>query len=231
MTSTQQTKWLVWVTALILIMACVPSLSTESIPTVNPGAIDTVIVQTANAAASRTAAAQPSPTWTPTIVPTRSTATPTPTVTSTVIFLFSSPSPFVAGTFPPSGSRSDPYACQVTRVSPPNGSVFAPREDFNAFWAVRNIGKRKWDRTSVDYAFAGGDKMHKISSYDLSDNVTSGKTLDLGVDMQAPKDPGTYTTTWTMRAGDKTFCPLELTIVVQEQAAETQTPTTQTAAP
>jgi hypothetical protein len=227
MTSTQKTKWWAWVTVLVLIMACVPSLATESVPTAGPGAIDTIIVQTA----SRTAAALPSPTWTPSIVPTRNTATPTPTATSTVIFVFSSPTSFANSTFPPSGSRSDNYACQIIRLSPPNGSIYSPREDFQAVWVVKNIGKRKWDRTSVDYAFAGGDKMHKISSYDLSDNVASGNRLDLGVDMQAPKDPGTYTTTWTMRVGTKTFCPLELTIVVQEQAAETQTPTTQTAAP
>lgn len=230
MIATPKTKWLVWVTALMLVVACIPSLNPSVPPTVDPGAINTIIVQTANAAASQTAAALPSPTWTLTIAPTRSTATPTPTATSTVIFIFSSPTSFANSTFPPSGSRSDNYACQITRVSPPNGSVFAPREDFNAFWAVKNIGRRKWDRTNVDYAFAGGDKMHKISSYDLSDNVASGKSLDLGVDMQAPKDPGTYTTTWTMRAGNKTFCPLELTIVVQEKAAEAATET-QTAAP
>ncbi|HSB01521.1 MAG TPA: NBR1-Ig-like domain-containing protein [Anaerolineales bacterium] len=228
MAATQKTKWLTWLTALALIMACVPSLTTGSAPTVDPGAINTLIVQTANAAATQTAVALPSATATQTIVPTRNTATATPTATATVIFIFFSPTPLITSTFEASGSRSDTYACQVTRVSPPNGTVFPPRQDFNAFWVVKNIGKRKWDRTSVDYAFASGDKIHKISSYDLTDNVASGNMLDLGVDMQAPKDPGTYTTTWTMRVGQKTFCPLNLTIEVQEAPQATETKTTAT---
>ena len=215
MATTQQTKWFIWVTALALIMACVPSLTTESIPTVDPGAINTLIVGTANAAATQTAAVLPSPTQTPTPVPTRNTETPTPTATSTVIFLFFSPTPIVLPTFTASGSKSDNYACQVMRVSPPNGTIFPPRQDFDAFWIVKNIGKRKWDRTSVDYIYSSGDKIHKISSYDLSANVASGGSLDLGVDMQAPKDPGIYTTTWIMRVGEKTFCPLNLTITVE----------------
>jgi hypothetical protein len=224
MMTTQKTKLLVWVTALTLIMACVPSLTTQPVPTTDPGMINTLIVQTANAAATQTAAGLPSATPTPTIAPTRSTATPTPTATSTVVFLFFSPTPL---TFPTitSGTSSDTYACQVTRVSPPNGSLFGPRQDFDAFWIVKNIGKKKWDRTSVDYTYSSGDKIHKISSYDLSTNVSHGGTIDLGVNMQAPKDPGTYSTTWTMRVGEKLFCPLNLTIVVQEEQQTTTTAT------
>ncbi|HMB22759.1 MAG TPA: NBR1-Ig-like domain-containing protein [Anaerolineales bacterium] len=211
-----KTKWLAWFTAFILIMACVPSLTAESIPTVDPGAIDTMIVQTANAAATQTAAGLPSATMTWTPVPTRNTETVTPTATATVIFVFFSPTPLVIPTFTASGSKSDTYACQVTTVSPPDGTSFPPRQDFSAFWVVKNIGKKKWDRTNVNYAFASGDKFHTISSYDLSESVASGNMIDLGVNMQAPKDPGTYTTTWTLRAGKKTFCPLNLTIVVGE---------------
>jgi hypothetical protein len=49
----------------------------------------------------------------------------------------------------------------------------------------------------------------------MTSNVNVGESIDLGVDMQAPKDSGTYTTTWTMRAGSKTFCTMTLTIVVK----------------
>ncbi len=226
MMTTQKTKLLLWGTALTLIMACVPSLTSQSVPTTDPGAINTLIVQTANAAATQTAAGLPSATWTPTVVPTRNTETPTPTATSTVVFIFFSPTPPFIPTII-SGSSSDSYACQVTRSSPPNGSNFSPRQDFSAFWVVKNIGKKKWDRTTVDYAYSSGDKMHKISTYDLNANVPHNGSIDLGVDMQAPKDPGTYTTTWTMRAGEKTFCPLNLTITVQQ---EPQAETTQTTA-
>jgi hypothetical protein len=57
--------------------------------------------------------------------------------------------------------------------------------------------------------------IHKVSGYDLDDNVRTGNSIDLGVDMQAPKNSGNYSTTWTMRAGNKTFCTLTLSIRVR----------------
>jgi len=220
MTTTRKTKLLIWIIALALVMACIPTLVTPSIPTINPGAVNTFIAQTVNAAATQTAAVLPSLTLTPTITPTRNTATPSPTATSTVIFILSSPTPVIIPTFTNvslggSGTSSDNYACQITKVSPPNGSSFSPRDDFDAVWTVKNIGKKKWDRTSVDYIYSSGAKIHKISGYDLPENVNVGSSVNLGVDMRAPKDTGTYTTTWTMRIGSKTFCPLNLTIVVK----------------
>jgi hypothetical protein len=49
----------------------------------------------------------------------------------------------------------------------------------------------------------------------LPENVRTGNSIDLGVDMQAPKDTGTYNTTWVVRRGDDAFCTLTLTIVVK----------------
>jgi hypothetical protein len=217
MTASRKSKLLIWVTALALIMACAPSLVTPSVPTLDPGAVNTFIAQTVNAAASQTAASIPSLTPSPTITPTVNTETPLPTATSTVIFILSTPTPLVIPTFTNSGggSSSDNYACQITRVSPANGSTFDPRDDFDAFWTVRNIGQKNWDRNTVDYVYSDGAKIHKVSGYDLDENVRTGNSIDLGVDMQAPKNDGTYTTTWVMRAGSKKFCTLTLTIVVR----------------
>ena len=219
MKATRKTKLLIWTTALALIMACVPTLAAPSVPTVDPGAVNTFIAQTVIAASTRTAAAMPSLTPTATLTPIQNTDTPEPTATNTVIFILSSPTPLVIPTFTLSssggGSSSDNFACRITKVSPANGSSFNPRDDFDAVWTVRNIGQKKWDRTGVDYIYSSGDKLHKISGYDLSSNVSVGESIDLGVDMQAPKNSGTYTTTWTMRSGSKTFCTMTLTIVVK----------------
>jgi len=220
MTATRKPHWLVWVVALALVMACVvPNLAPPSVPTVNPGAVNTFIAQTVIAAGTRTAAAMPSPTLTATLTPIQNTPTSSPTITPTVIFVLSSPTPLVIPTFtglPSSGdSSSANYACRITKVSPANGSSFNARDDFDAVWTVSNIGQKNWDRNTVDYIYSSGDKFHKISGYDLSKNVKIGESLELGVDMQAPKNSGTYTTTWTMRAGDKTFCNMTLTIVVK----------------
>jgi hypothetical protein len=191
---------------------------------VDPGAIGTFIAQTVNAASTQTAAVMPSSTLTPSVTPTRPTETPSPTFTSTVIFILPSPT----FTFTPlptftstsaslggSGTSSDNYACSVTRVNPPNGSTFDPRDDFDVFWTVRNIGQHNWNRSDVDYIYSSGAKMHKVSGYDMEENVKVGNSIELGVDMQAPKDSGTYSTVWTMRRGDREFCPLRFTIVVR----------------
>lgn len=217
MTATRKTKLLVWVTALVLIMACVPTLAAPSVPTVDPGAVNTFIVQTVNAAGTQTSAAMPSITPSPTLTPTVATETASPTPTATVIFVLSSPTPLVIPTLTSSGpvSSNQNYSCQVTKVSPANGSSFNPRDDFDAFWTVRNNGQKNWDRNSVDYTYSSGDKIHKVSGYDLDKNVKVGNSIDLGVDMQAPKNTGTYSTTWVMHAGDKEFCTLTLTIVVK----------------
>jgi len=215
MATTQKTKLLIWVTVLALVMACtIPSFATPSAPTVDPGLINILIAQTANAAATRTAAALPSATLTPSPIPTRNTETPTPTATSTVIFVFFSPTPLVFPTFT-AGSSNEDYACQITRVSPGNGTLFNARDDFDAFWTVKNIGKKSWDRNSVDYLYLSGAKIHKVSGYDLAENVGRGRSINLGVDMRAPKASGSHSTTWTMRVGGETFCPLRMTIVVR----------------
>lgn len=220
MTATRKTKLLVWVTALALIMACMPSLATPSVPTMDPVAINTFIAQTVNAASTQTAASLPTITPSPSITPTVNTETPLPTATSTVIFILSTPTPLVIPTFTSSGgggggSSSQNFSCQVTRVTPANGTTFNPRDDFDAVWTVRNNGQRNWDRNSIDIVYSSGDKIHKVSGYDLDENVRVGNSIDIGVDMQAPKDSGTYNTTWIMRRGDNTFCTLTLSIRVR----------------
>ena len=218
MAATRKTKLFVWVTALALIMACAPSLTTPSVPTVDPGAVGTFIAQTVNAASTQTVAAIPTSTPSPTATPTQNTETPSPTPTATVIFILPSSTPIVIPTFTSSGgggTSSENFSCQVTRVSPANGTRFNPRDDFDAIWTIRNNGQRNWDRNSIDIVYSSGDRIHKVSGYDLDENVRVGNSTDVGVDMQAPKDPGTYNTTWVMRRGDNTFCTMTLTIVVR----------------
>jgi hypothetical protein len=113
------------------------------------------------------------------------------------------------------GTSSDKYACQIISIDPANGTSFKPRHDFNTFWKVKNIGTKEWDHNSVDFVYSSGTKMHKVAGYDLGDNVASGEKITLGVDMVAPKNPGTYTTTWVLTVGSNDFCSMSLTIVVK----------------
>ena len=213
--STRKTKLLIWLMTLSLVLACVPTFTT-TVPTANPGAVNTFIAQTVNAASTQTSAALPSSTPTGTITPTPRTETPTPTATSTVIFILSSPTPLVIPTFTSvgGGNSSSDFSCEVVSVSPSNGTGFNPRADFDAVWRVRNNGQRTWDRNSVDFVYQSGDKFHKVSGYDLSKNVRVGETTNLTVDMEAPRNDGNYTTRWTLRVGNNNFCTLSLTINV-----------------
>lgn len=226
--TTSKQKYFIWFMALVVIMACAPTFATP-FPTADPNAINTFIAQTANAASTQTVAAQPTFTPTPTITPTRPTDTPEPSATSTVIFILSTPTKIVVPTFTfissgggggggsssGGGTSSADFSCQVLSVSPANGTSMNPRTDFDAVWKVRNNGQRTWDRNSVDFIYDSGAEIHKVAGYDLSANVRSGDTTNLGADMRAPQNSGTYSTTWTLRVGNTEFCKMSLTIVVK----------------
>lgn len=214
--ATPKTKILFWFMALVMVMACVPGVAAPALPTIDPNAVGTFIAQTANAAGTQTSAAIPTSSPTPTDTPTpRFTDTPEPTPTSTVIFIFYSPTAIVPTSSGPNATSDQQFACQVLRVSPANGTSYASRTDFDAKWTIQNIGKKDWDRNSVDYIYLNGDKFHKTAAYDLSKNVKIGETVDVIVDMVAPRDNGSYTTNWSLRVGSQTFCTLALTIRVR----------------
>lgn len=78
-------KFILWSMALVLILACAPSMVTP-VPPLDPNAINTSIVQTAEAASIRTQEAIP-PTATITSTP-RSTFTPEPTYTTVPVIVF-----------------------------------------------------------------------------------------------------------------------------------------------
>lgn len=210
--------FLICFTALALIASCAPFAGTPA-PTLDPNAINTFIAQTVEAASTQTAAALPTSTPTATFTSTPpNTGTPEPTATPTVIFILSTPTRPVIPTFTGvsgGATSSANFACQVIRVSPANGSRMSPRNDFDAIWTVRNSGRRDWDRNSVDYYYLSGDRFHKVSGYDMKTDVRVGETVNLGVDMEAPADNGTYTTHWTLQVGSEQFCTMSLTIVVR----------------
>jgi len=197
-------------------MACLPTTASP-IPTLAPGAVNTFIVQTADAASSQTAGAGPPATQTPSSTPKPSetaTTSPSPTVT----FVFILPGLGTTGTATlsglSSGTSNSKYGCNVFSTEPANNTVIAPRTDFEAKWGVKNIGKETWYRATMDYAFYSGAKLHKVASYDIPKGAETGKNVFLTVEMAAFKDNGTYTTQWALNVDDVYFCPLTLTIIV-----------------
>jgi hypothetical protein len=89
-------KFLIWFMALVITLACAPSMVTP-VPTLDPNAINLFIAQTAGVASTQTMAAIP-PTATFTSTP-RNTFTPEPTVTPFQTFFLPSPTPLVRSQF------------------------------------------------------------------------------------------------------------------------------------
>ncbi len=216
--------WLI-ASASIVIFACAPLFVPVS-PTLDPDSVKTAIAGTAAAAETMTALLTP-PTWTPTFTPFptgTSPSTPTPTET----FFFSlptftrtrTPTSIPTQTSPPDsggggGNGNSKLSCNVTGVNPSNNTVFSPNQDFDTQWTLKNTGSDRWEASGMDYVFVGGDSLHTQSGYDLPGNVKSGAMVTLGVDMKAPGTPGTYSTTWNLKAGKTFFCNMRLTIIVQ----------------
>ena len=209
-------KILILATMLIFISACVlPSVGAPVVPTLDPGAVNTFIAQTANAAATQTARSLPTSTPTATFTPTPlNTHTASPTPTNTVIFLLKSPTPIIPPTLPGSGGGSSGYNCEILSQYPGFGTTFSPRTNFDATWTLKNTGSKKWDRNSVDFTFSSGDKIHKVSGYDLEKDVNVGQNITLSVSMQAPKTPANYTTYWTLNDSGTTICKMTVSINV-----------------
>jgi hypothetical protein len=167
------------------------------------------VVATAGAAQTQTAIALPSSTVTSTSTPLPTyTFTETPTATETVIFQIpTATEPFVTESV---GSN-----CQAVEQTPVNDTVFAPRETFTTIWKVKNTGNDYWYDTDVDFKFSNGTDMHKKDVIDMPVSVGPGSDVALAVDMVAPKDAGSYTTTWTLGSKKTTLCKLSIRIVVK----------------
>ena len=204
----------------ILMLSCDLAVTLPTAPTVPApvgGVVQTIIVQTAGAAASQTAALF-SPTPTPSVTPPPThTAAATPTLTPTFIFRLATSTPVTPPTSEVSASETESsgnLGCTLISQSPNDGSHYSAKAKFTVTWRVKNTGADVWRANNVDFAYISGAKMYETSLYDLVNNVRVDSTLRLDVDMVAPKTSGTYTTVWALREGGNEFCQVDLKIVV-----------------
>jgi hypothetical protein len=196
---------------IVLLLACAPfAVATPPAPpTFDPLSINTIIAQTAGAAATQTFVLLPTLTPSPTI-----TKTPTVIPSSTPTFIFILDTPTVPSSTPTLDISADPYVCRVLSTTPSNNTVFVKGAPFSTHWQVANIGTRGWDENSADYHYSSGNKMGNSGAYDFDHSVPTGGVIDFIVEMKAPNDSGTYSTTWNISVGKNNFCPMKLTIVV-----------------
>ncbi len=182
-----------------------------------PEAIGTIVVETAQAAATQTEALIP-PSLTPTLtpLPTR-TPTITPSPTATFIFILSTPTRagITTNNTATPGQASTDYACTLVNQTPPDGTTMKRNQNFSVIWTVQNTGSASWDSNNVDFAFASGAKMSPLKAVDLPKTVAPGGSIDLKLSMVAPGSPDMYRTAWTLEQSKQSFCHVDLTIVVK----------------
>lgn len=198
----------------VVILACVPTLgpTPAPVPTFDPNSINTVIVETANAALTQTAlftTPSSTPTATSTFTP---TLTETPTTVPTILILFGTPT--VPTAIPQVGGENDKFDCTILSKVPNDGFGFSAGIEFTVTWQVLNTGKEIWDSASADVRYLSGDKIYVQSAYDLDKNVEPNEQYAVTVKMKAPLEDGTYTTIWVIRTNAAEYCRMSITITV-----------------
>ncbi len=179
--------------------------------------IQTQIAGTVIQEISRTAVAQrPSPTGTPLGMP---GSTPSPTLSFSPTF---SPVPVVTITASPS---TTPIACNraelVRDITISDGTSCTSGSLITKIWRLKNAGSCPW---TADYAlvFVGGDSISSQTEIPIPASVSVGQTIDLGIDLRAPQDPGNLSSYWMLRdskgqlfgVGEKADSPISVKIEV-----------------
>ncbi len=87
----------------------------------------------------------------------------------------------------------------VDDVTIPDGTEFLPGETFTKTWRISNEGSCTWN-SDYDVVFDEGDAMGAEPSTSISKaDITTGKEVDISVEMTAPVEEGTYRGTWQLR--------------------------------
>jgi hypothetical protein len=217
---------------LFVTLACATSPSVD-IPQqpVDVNALETIIVQTAGAAQTQTARANPSATLTPTTTPTRiPTITPSPTVTFIYLLPTLTPVPtqtpigYIAsggggasGTQDSSKFRTpEPWACIVQSTEPPRWATLQKEQVFYAYWTVLNYGTKNWTRTTIDLVYTGGYRHDGTKIIDITEFASPGTTARVGARFVAPKAAGEYQSFFVLKVGNTTFCSMKISFVIKD---------------
>ncbi len=222
-----------WFLFLIFLLACALPSPLASAPTqapnlFSPESLGTAIIETAEVAQTRTAAAMP-PTLTPTM--TRE-ATSTFIVANTPTFfslLTSTPVPIVVvETTDPLysvtegvaglGNANNPddvkytgqqWTCGIRSITP-RGGLIKSGTVFYAYFTVVNTGTAPWGSNTVDFLYKNGYVQEGPRIQDLPSTVGSGSLITFKVLYRAPKKAGEYGATWTLKVGPHPFCGMSM---------------------
>jgi hypothetical protein len=182
----------------LLLAACGSNVTEPTVTPVDVNALQTSVVQTIVADATRTAEALPSNTPEPTLAPTE-TITPAPTV-----------SPTPAGT--PTLSTCDD-AVFIADVSVPDGTQMNPGQEFVKTWKVRNTGSCTWT-AGYQIVWSYGDNRMSGQSTALTVEVPPNAEAEISLNLAAPSAPGTYSGYWVLRNNNGFTFGQRLSVVI-----------------
>lgn len=233
--------WIVVFLSMLLLSGCGGAAETQDVNLMLTQGVGTMVAaffQTQTAMftpATNTGTATQTPYATPTLF---GTPTLLKSPTSTLFyFTFTPGTPSPTGTFytstPNPGSLA--YGCNnlafIRDVTIPAGTVIRPREGFTKTWKVQNTGTCNW---MYHYALtpAGGDLMNGETTR-IQKLVTPQDWNELSVDLEAPRNGGTYTGYWRLADADGHMfgATLVVKITVGEPPTDTPIPTDTVAPP
>ena len=166
-------------------------------------------------------------TFTPTPIPTGTPLTlltPTASPVPTQLILISTPVPNFTFVPSPTGTQYTPTVnpstlgagCNNLRLisdeTIPAGTVLKPRETFTKTWQVENNGTCDWVY-SHHLVFVSGDSMAGESTR-LGKVIPPKKWTRISVDLEAPKQEGTYTGYWRFADPDGNLFGSTLTVSI-----------------
>lgn len=153
----------------------------------------------------------PTETFTATVAPTSTTAY----VYAPVVYPTSTLGTVTITSTATTAATAGAYACSITSQSISDYAEFAPNEEFDASWTIKNTGTESWDASQIDYRYLSGSETYKYeSAYDFSSSVASGGSITLIVDMVAPSTEASYESFWGVFNSSINFCTLPLRIKV-----------------
>lgn len=230
---------IMWLGTALFLLACVSPLLATSLPPQTPQVLlpelmGTSIEQTAAAAQTQTVVYAP-PTLTPTLTPLPTRTSVVFTSTPTFIYLLPTitplptwtPLPGIIVQLPPgtgdAGNNGTPtdspftdreWTCAIRGKSPPMGTVMPQGESFYVSITLMNTGTRTWPYNSVDFIYQNGLRIEGRKIQDLPRSVARGQEITLQSLLVAPKQPGIYNTTWTLKVGNNPFCGVKYSFKV-----------------
>jgi hypothetical protein len=157
-------------------------------------------------------------------------ATPPPTATDPVLRV-ETPTPPPTATITPTPTATPP--CEndlvfLSDVTVPDGSQFLAGQPVDKQWAVRNAGTCDWS-AAYRLVLTSGNAMGPKSEIALYP-ARAGAEAVIQVPMQAPAEPGAYTSRWQARDpdgklfGNVIFIKIEVIPLPGAEATPTETP-------